>query len=487
MEWTTKTSQDYNEAAHINALQDEKVDKDTSWLNVKDFGAKGDGVTDDTVAIQAAIDVARVNPFRTIYFPSGIYLISDSLDITGTGGGGSTAIKIEGEISEPVYGAIIRWDGANDRAMLDFVGSHGSSMKNIVIEAPVGAPAMVGVLHGRPGAGVSAGNHYWENVRVVGYFLIASLYEATSESNTFIHVKLQNYYDNANAYVYVRTGTVIFGVTSLYRTLTAWNGNNSSLWLGGSMHSFGSAVTSAVYLSDINNLKIQNLNFYGEGSSIIQLEGEITNFVLDSIRMEAPDMLRHGIHFIGGGWCYNLTVKNSDLIGGGNVNFGAVYGDDTEQFHQIHLEDCRIPAGDANHYLINADIITDGIVDLGLGYKVNVRATSTSVRYKNAVAGQITIAGTGRGNTYHGTYLKGSLVWDPGNLIDGAGEVSGVVTVTGATVGDGVRVFPPYSTQGIIYSGTVSAADSVLISLFNKTGGAIDLGSASWKVKVYEY
>ena len=161
--------------------------------------------------------------------------------------------------------------------------------------------------------------------------------------------------------------------------------------------------------------------------------------------------------------------------------------DDTEQFHQIHLEDCRIPAGDANHYLINADIITDGIVDLGLGYKVNVRANSTSVRYKNAEAGQITIAGTGRGNTYHGTYLKGSLVWDPGNLIDGAGEVSGVVTVTGATVGDGVRVFPPYSTQGIIYSGTVSAADSVLISLFNKTGGAIDLGSASWKVKVYEY
>lgn len=47
---------------------------EASAVNVKDFGAVGDGVTDDTTAIQLAFDEGGV-----IYFPSGTYLISDGL------------------------------------------------------------------------------------------------------------------------------------------------------------------------------------------------------------------------------------------------------------------------------------------------------------------------------------------------------------------------------------------------------------------------
>lgn len=47
----------------------------------KDFGAKGDDVTDDTQAIQNALDAARANGGGTVYLPWGIYRLSRSIVI----------------------------------------------------------------------------------------------------------------------------------------------------------------------------------------------------------------------------------------------------------------------------------------------------------------------------------------------------------------------------------------------------------------------
>jgi hypothetical protein len=44
------------------------------WFNVRDAGARGDNQTDDTAAIQRAIDT-----HRTVYFPAGRYIVTDTL------------------------------------------------------------------------------------------------------------------------------------------------------------------------------------------------------------------------------------------------------------------------------------------------------------------------------------------------------------------------------------------------------------------------
>jgi Pectate lyase superfamily protein len=46
------------------------------WVSVKDFGAVGDGNTQDGVAIQNALNALSTN--STLYFPAGVYLISQS-------------------------------------------------------------------------------------------------------------------------------------------------------------------------------------------------------------------------------------------------------------------------------------------------------------------------------------------------------------------------------------------------------------------------
>jgi hypothetical protein len=47
-------------------------------VNVKDFDAVGDGVTDDTAAIQSAIDAAAGRP---VYAPAGTYVITSTIDM----------------------------------------------------------------------------------------------------------------------------------------------------------------------------------------------------------------------------------------------------------------------------------------------------------------------------------------------------------------------------------------------------------------------
>lgn len=52
--------------------------QETGIINVKDFGAVGDGATDDTNAIQKAVSAATNT---LIYFPHGTYLVSDTITL----------------------------------------------------------------------------------------------------------------------------------------------------------------------------------------------------------------------------------------------------------------------------------------------------------------------------------------------------------------------------------------------------------------------
>lgn len=73
----------------VNQLAKEIVNLNTTRINVRDFGAVGDGVTDDRQAIVDAFAAALDNLPCEVYFPAGTYGISNGITVNmeyGTGG-----------------------------------------------------------------------------------------------------------------------------------------------------------------------------------------------------------------------------------------------------------------------------------------------------------------------------------------------------------------------------------------------------------------
>lgn len=108
-------------------------DRFSDVINVKDFGAKGDGIMDDTESIQAAIDSAPNN--ATVLLPAGRYKISRTINIQST-------IHIKGEYSEiiPTTGGFTIFNAVGtigDEIQLAEPAGIGS--KSIVTKTPTGA------------------------------------------------------------------------------------------------------------------------------------------------------------------------------------------------------------------------------------------------------------------------------------------------------------------------------------------------------------
>lgn len=93
-----------------------------STYDVKYYGAKGDGVADDTLAIQRAIDANG----DYLYFPQGFYLVSDTLLISG-----KTDMTIQGS------GATIR-TSASGKSAIHISGCTNVIVGNLGFEGVVG-------------------------------------------------------------------------------------------------------------------------------------------------------------------------------------------------------------------------------------------------------------------------------------------------------------------------------------------------------------
>jgi hypothetical protein len=73
------------------------------WFSVRDYGAVGDGTTNDSAAVQAALNAAAATN-GVLFFPYGNFVLSTGL----------TWLWTQGSLTVIAYGAVIRYTGSGD-------------------------------------------------------------------------------------------------------------------------------------------------------------------------------------------------------------------------------------------------------------------------------------------------------------------------------------------------------------------------------------
>lgn len=452
----------------------------TPIANVVGYGAKGDGVTDDSVAIQAAIN----SGYGLIYFPKGTYKINTTLNITNRA---DSPICLMGEgWSQNGGGATTTINGNTGGIVIDTTGSQYVSIDNLRIysDSTFTNPSTVGIFIAR-----STTSQYAQFHRYTRFFIYLLSKPAASTRGTIGIYNITGEHFEADLGFIIADSPIIFadnnviGTLSPFQTLTSISSmtfvsmrqvgmrcwTNSPLEMWGAMNvnldkcyfskTVGSPALSGVALNT-GFSQCSDITITGqieEMSQALTLNGGAKNIKLDVLMPTATTP---------------YVTMNSTV--------------------PLYSPDFKInQTGGFQQYMISAVAganIYGGKITLYPNQGINntnltLNGTHIDAEYV-AMSGIVVAAGSSYTVNNHISDLQGSGIWNPGTIATSAGITSSSIAVTNALPGDFVSVAAPYDLQGVTCTGYVDATNSVRIRLYNSTVAGVTLASGTWKVAV---
>ena len=224
------------------------------------YGAIGDGTTDDSAAIQAAIDAIKAIGGGTLYFPTGVYRVNTSLDCTGLLGFTGIAYKSLHIKGDSINGSRIL-GATTGTPVFDFTASGYCSMENLRITGHTTNPPNIAILLARNNVAGSAGNHNFRRIFVEGEYTKGGIYCFASEVNVFDDVRVTITAGSTATWCMAFAESNFESITSSYETiLPGTSSMTRTILIGGDllMHATN-ATGTCLYLDD----SVGDLAWYG--------------------------------------------------------------------------------------------------------------------------------------------------------------------------------------------------------------------------------
>ena len=417
-------------------------------LNPLDFGATWDGTTDDSGAIQDCLDAAAT-----------------ALQVTSTDTGGDVYLPP----GRPVVNQGLVLNNTASR-----VSIRGSGRLTTTLRRTSGTATMLAVsgsTSGRARASI-------EGVTLNGGGSAGTLLDLVRASDVLVDdVKLMNTDGNA------------------LHCKQVFNSHINNLWVSEA----GTGTTDAAVLFDGFD---EN---QGASDTVFGVNWQLEANTGTDVKMTGAGTFPTNKVFLtnlkieGGSGAFPCIDLPYAQIAMTNVSIGNVAGRTVTPVQQV---------GSANFYPnIFQNLGIDGtqpyLVDHAQGRLTIIGGlmngwTTAAVRIQGSVpAGYFVSAGlTGGGGQFGPTlfldgrtpkeypqWLRGSVAWDPQNLVTGAGETK-PCTVTGAVLGDKAIASMDVDLQGVILHAWVSAADTVTARLFNNTGTDKNIAAGTLRAEI---
>jgi hypothetical protein len=437
--------------AVLGTLNDTVTNAVTGVYNVLEYGAVGDGSTDDTAAIQAAINACD-DTGGEVYFPVGIYSINATLTIStkrgvrlsgamqsyaNPGAGLGTTLKWAGSASDDMLYIFnsqdIRIDGmcfdgadtAGSRAI--FVDSDNVQVsKRIQIDHCFFRRFSIGIQFGSS----SSGTQYQVDSDWITNTAFAEMYGSGS---TCIHIQSQNvsYLNIENC----ELQTADYGLR-LIRSGPIRMCNVSG---GGQAAMKFISVEGPTHTLNITDCQAETIAYWLHVTS--SAPASLYPFMILQCTIDGP-----------------IQIDARTRI----ISIGSVYNADVT----LAANDCEW-ASIFDYWTTGNEITKSGI---------NCRAY-----YLDGSLG-LNLDGN-----YILRHLSATKTWDPGSVADGD-FTSTNITVTGAVVGDTCTVsMTTLNEVGALLFAHIACSGTAVVTLMNHTGGALDLAEGTLRVDVWKH
>lgn len=411
-------------------------------LNVKDYGATGDGVTDDRAAMQAALNALPANG-GTVFVPTGTYVI-----------GGDLIVNVDNTVIRGVHdGSLLQFESA----ALVVDGSTGYRVGVGVYDIAVRRDGTAGPAIHLKGGGSGTGVTHFNAANVT---VRASTGEGLLIQGSYIGTFTGCYFMACATGIKVAADV---GAGTVY-------GNNLT-FVGGETQ----GCTAGIVLDHPLAVTFVGHAIEGSTTSGVEILGGAYGVGFHHCYFEANSGWDIKIGTVA--QCYNVSVRGGFFTSPSTAHaIIAVRGTALDLSGNAFLSYTAEP--------ISLQEATAGTVygiaanNLANGLRTGVTALPPGSEFDKTVLGR-------DNSTPIANHFTATGVLDFPSIPAG-GTADATITVTGAAVGDDATAHTNSMTEaGTVWSASVTAANTVTVRLANITAAAIDPVARTWRVRVW--